>query len=131
MPIIQPDTSGAIDMGPIEPGTYPAKIVDVPFQMSAKNNPMIVPKFEINVDGKKPRVRQAFLVISGPGSFNFDQLLRACHFDELADKYKDPNVANPDFDTDQLVGQELQVIIDSRLDEKNNLRDDIKGFLKA
>lgn len=131
MPIIQPDTSEAVNMGPIEPGTYRAKIVDVPYQLSKKNNPMIVPKFEISVGDEKPRVRQAFLVISGPGSFNFDQLLRACHFDELADQYKDPSVPNPDFDTDTLVGQELQVVIDSRLDDGNNLRDDIKGFLKA
>lgn len=131
MPIIQPDTSQQIDMGPIEPGTYNAKIVACSFERSKeKGTPMIVPELEVNVDGKL-RKRKTWVVTEGAGSFNFDQLLRACNFDALADTYKDPNVANPDFDTDSLIGQELQVVVDTQLDKQGNPRDNIKTFLKA
>lgn len=129
MPIIQPDTSLAQEMGPIEPGTYPAKIVDVEYKTSKSGNPMIVVKFDVNVDGKS-RTRNAYVVVSGEGAFGFDQLLRACHFDDLADQYRDPSVPNPDFDTDNLKGIELQVRIDSEL-YQGQKRDNIKSYAKA
>jgi hypothetical protein len=129
VPIIQPDTSAAQEMSAIEPGTYPAKVVSVDFKMSSKNNPMIVPKFEVTVDGKK-RNRQSYLVITGEGAMGFDQLLRACKFDQYADQYRDPNQPNPDFDTDLLVGQELMVTIGNEI-YNGEKRDNIKGYLKA
>ncbi len=130
MPIINPDTSQALDMSPIEPGTYAAKIVDVESKLSQAGNPMIVVKTEVMVDGKV-RVRNAFLVITGQGSYAFDQLLRATGFEALADQYKDPEQENPDFDTDNLIGQEVQVVIDQGLDQNKNLRDNIKTWLRA
>jgi len=130
MPIINPDTSEAMDMSPIEPGTYSATVRQVDFKLSKeKKTPMIVPKFEVMVEGK-PRSRNANLVISGPGSSGFDQLLRATGFVELADQYKDPNQPNPDFDTDSLIGIELQVRIDQELYE-GEMRDNIKSFARA
>lgn len=132
MPIINPDTTEAIEMGPIEPGTYPAEIKAVDFQMSKNGNPMIVTSFDVTVEqGKKPRPRKAWIVITGPGSYNFDQLLRATGFDSLADQYKDPEQANPEFDTDNLIGQHLQLVIDNRLDEQGNKRDEIKAYMRA
>lgn len=129
MPIIQPDTSGMMEQGAIEPGTYPAKIIDVEFQNSkSSGNPMIVPKIEITVEGK-PRTRKAYLVITGEGAFNFDQLLRATGFGDTADQLKDPSVQpKPEFDTDELIGQEMQVIVEA--DTYNGqLRDKIRGYL--
>jgi hypothetical protein len=143
MPLIQPDTSEAVDLSPIPEGTYAAKVTEAPPQISKeKKTPMIVPKFAIEVPGReKPATRKAFLPVSGEGSSGFDMLLRACHFDELADQYKDKNVnPKPPFDTDQLIGQELMVIIVpepyQREDGQGNkvgeieMRDKIKGFLK-
>lgn len=144
MPLIQPDTSAAVDLStPIAPGTYPAKITEAKTQLSKeKKNLMVVPKFAIAVDDKTPRTRTSYLVIAGEGSYGFDQLLRACHFDDLADAYKDPSVTpKPDFDTDTLIGQELMVVVDAEYqqpkDQQGNpvgepqIRDRIKTFLKA
>ena len=129
MPVIQPDTSAATEMAAIEPGTYPAKVVSVEYKMSKSGNPMIVPKFEITVEGKN-RTRNAYLVITGEGAYGFDQLLRATGFSEQADQYRDPQQANPPFDTDDLVGCELQVVVDTEM-YQNQKRDTIKSYLKA
>lgn len=133
MPIIQPDTSAAEDMSQIEPGTYRAKIVACEVKTSKeKGTPMIVPKLEVVVvAGQKPRTRYAYLVTEGPGAGGFDQLLRATHFDKLADQLKDPSVSpKPPFDTDQLVNQELQVVVTEEI-YNNQKRDRINSFLKV
>lgn len=142
MGLLQPDLTEAIDLTPISEGTYKGKIIEAKAELSReKKTPMCVTKFAISVDEGKPRTRKAYITVSGEGAGAFDQLLRACHFDDLADKYKDPNVQpKPSFDTDQLVGQELNIIIVPDLYQKtdgagNNvgspeLRDKIKGYLK-
>lgn len=130
MGIIQPDTSAALDMSAIEPGTYMAKIVAADTGVSAKGAGKVVPKFEVMVNGKA-RKREAHLVISGPGSGSFDQLLRACGFVELADQYKDPTFQpKPEFDTDSFVGCEVQVVIGEEI-YNGEKRDRITGFLRA
>lgn len=131
MPVLNPDTSQAQDFTtPIEPGTYHAKIVACAAQNSKKGNPMIVPKFEITMPDGKTRTRQAYLVITGEGAMGFDQILRACHMTDLADQLRDPSVSpKPSFDTDTLVGQELQVIIEPNLYEGQK-RDQIAGYLR-
>lgn len=131
-PLIKPDLSDADSFGPIEPGTYDAKIESVEYKQSGKGNPMIVPKFVVTVDGKQ-RKRNAYLVIVGEGAYGFSQLLRACHFDELAAAYGDrsmPLDQKPEFNTDDLVGQELQVIIDHQI-YNGEKRDQIKNYLRA
>ena len=131
-PIIQPDTTEAVDLSPIEPNTYLAEVMKVDFQTSSKGGAMIVPSFDVTVEsGKKPRSRKTFLNISGPGSSGFDQLLRACHLDALADQFKDPAVQpKPQFDTDTLIGQKVQVVIVEDM-YQNQKRDKITSFLKA
>lgn len=142
MPLITPDTSEMIDTTPLPEGTYKAKVTAAEPKTSKKGNPMIVVKLEVTVPGQdKPRTRQAFLPISGEGAGGFDMILRACHFDDLAEKYKDPNVQpKPAFDTDQLINQELDLVIVpdlyQQLDAAGNpvgspeLRDKIKGYQK-
>ncbi len=132
MPILNPNTKDQVDMSPIEIGTYRAKIVEAPIGTSKKDNPVVKPKFLIQVNGQE-RPRQPSIVSSGPGSGQFDQLLRACHFDDLADRYKQ-GIEEP-FDTDRLVGQELMVVIDHEMytPEVGSPRkqDRIVAFLKA
>lgn len=143
MPLIQPDTSDAVDISPIDGGQYKATIKEaVPEISKEKKTPMIVAKFAIEVPGReKPATRKSYIPTSGEGASGFDMLLRACHFDELAEQYKDKNVnPKPLFDTDQLIGQELLVQIVpeyyQRKDAAGNsfgepeLRDRIKGYLK-
>lgn len=129
-PIINPDTSNITEMGPIPAGTYPAEILQVDFQTSKSGNPMIVVKFGVEVD-EKVRNRNSYLVITGEGAYGFDSLLRACGFENLADQYKDKNVQpKPDFDTDMLVGQRVNVVIEPTT-YNNELRDQIKSYLRA
>lgn len=130
-PLIKPDLTDADSFGPIEPGTYPAKIEQVDYKTSGKGNPMIVPKFAIEVNGKV-RKRNAYLVIVGEGAYGFSQLLRAAHFDELAQAYGDKSIPldqKPEFNTDDLVGQEVMVVIDHQL-YNGEMRDTIKNYLR-
>lgn len=130
MPVVNPDTSAAQEMSAIEPGTYKARITEVEFKNSkSSGNPMIVPKFAVKV-GDKERPRSAYLVITGEGAYGFDQLLRATGFDELADKFKAKEGEKPDFDTDDLIGQELNVVVEADT-YQGQLRDKIKSFLRA
>ena len=131
MPIINPDTSNMLDMSSIPAGTYPGEIAKAEFETAkSSGNPMIVVTTNVEVDGKS-RPRKSYLVIAGEGAYGLDQLLRAVGFSELADQYKNPSVQpKPDFDTDQLIGQRVNVIIEP--DTYNGqLRDRIKGFLPA
>lgn len=135
-PMLNPDTSAAEDFSqPINPGTYKARIVSCDVGKSKAGNPKITPKFKINVDGKD-RTRVAHLNISGEGSIGFDQLLRACNMEDLAEAYHDPQVSpKPPFDTDSLIGQELMVVVEENLYKPDNgpeqKRDQISGYLKA
>jgi len=129
MPMIQPDTSAATEMQAIAPGTYAGKILKVDYGMSAKGNPMLTITYELQVDGKA-RVRKGYHVITGEGAYGFDNLLRSTGFDAIADQYKAKDGEKPSFDTDDLIGKELQIVIDSQL-YNNELRDQIKSFLKA
>jgi hypothetical protein len=141
MGVINPNTRDMEDLGPSDPGTYPAVIKSCDAKASSKGNQMITPKFEIRAqaDGKAAtKTRTAYLVIEGKGTAGFDSLLRACHMDELADKYR--NGDRVPFDTDRLVGQEVLVVVDNEwytpTDDLGNKtgepekRDRLKNFLK-
>ena len=131
--MLQPDTAEGVDlMAPIEPGTYPAVIVAATPTTSKKGGSMLEVKTEIEVGGKTKK-RTGYVMVSGPGAASFDSLLRATHFDKLADEYKDPTVQpKKDFDEQQLVGQKVMVVIDQQLNKDNGqMRDQIKTWLKA
>jgi len=115
-PVLTPDTSEAEDFStPIAPGTYKARIESCDAGKSGKGNDKIMPTMKVK-EGDKTRTRTTHLVISGAGSSGFDEILRACHFDKLADQYKDKNLkTKPPFDTNSLVGQELLVVVEADL----------------
>lgn len=129
MPVIMPDTSAAEELSNIEPGTYPATIVSaVPKTSKEKGTPMLEVTFNVNVGGKE-RTRKTWVMTAGPGSFNFDTLLRAVHQEQLADEIK----ARPGqvaFDTDVLTGQLVQVVIETEL-YQGQQRDRVKTYLPA
>lgn len=129
-PIVTPDTTQMVNMGPIDPGTYKAKVKACGAQKGKeKGTNMIVPEFEVQV-GEDVRPRTAYICIEGKGAWNFDQFLRAVHMDALADQYADPNVQpKPPLDTDIFVGQELQVVIEPNM-YQGQLRDQITGYLR-
>lgn len=130
--MLNPDTAEGVDlMAPIDPGTYPAEITAVLPRTSKKGGSMIEVKTTITVNGKEKK-RTGYVMVSGPGAASFDSLLRATHFDQLADTYKDPTVSpKPAFDEQSLVGQRIMVVIDTQLDQNQQPRDNIKSWLKA
>jgi hypothetical protein len=85
---------------------------------------------KIQVDGKD-RTIVDWVITSGPGAFRFDQLLRAVNMNELADKYRAGEQVP--FDTEALVGQSLQIVVDKELDQKNPdlERNRVKSYLRA
>jgi hypothetical protein len=127
VPTIYPNLKDVKEFQPIKPGTYKASITKCETKTSKSDNPMIVPTFGVEVDGEVVS-RDAFLLITGKGAFRFDELLRACRFDDIADRMR----AGDDvpFDTDQLVGQRLQVTIENEPYE-NRIVDRVQRFLKA
>lgn len=132
MPLIKPDLSQALEFAALEPNTYQARVSAVEYKTSKNGNPMIVPTFMLKVGDKEVK-RQAYLVVNGEGAYGFGQLLRACGFTELADAYADKSIAladKPDFDTDDLVGHEINVVVDHTL-YNGETRDQIKNYLRA
>jgi len=126
MPIINPDTTGVKEIQPIEPGVHPGKIVACDFKTSKSGNPMIVPTVEIVADGVT-RKRNAYLVITGDGAYGFDSLLRACGFDEVADRLR--GGSKESFDTDVLIGIEVNVQVGQEA-YQGRMVDRVEGFLK-
>ena len=127
MPIIEPDLSG---VGPIEAGTYKAKIDEVVDGISKAGAPKLVVQFSVEV-GNEKKVRKVHMPYSGAGAFGFDSLLRACHFEDIANGLQKKNAAErPKFDTDQLIGQELMVVIEASI-YNGQPTDQINGYLRA
>lgn len=126
--MLMPDTS---ETGPIEGGTYNATITAAVAGISKSGAAKVVVDFEVDVNGKT-RKRTSHLSVTGSGSFGFDSLLRACHFDEAADKFRSKDVPASDkqFDEAQLVGQALMLTIEPDI-YNGQPTDKIVGYLKA
>lgn len=71
MPVVQPDFSEAIDLSPIDEGTYPAKMSVIKLTTSkAKGEPMLECTCVMQVHGK-PRERNTWMLTQGKGSGSF------------------------------------------------------------
>lgn len=129
MPIIQPDLS-EVQSNVIEPNTWMANITNVETGISKNGNPKIVVHLDVTAQGGKQFKRQSHLIITGKGAFQFEQLLRATGFGDVADAYKNPNAPKPDFDTDMLIGKPVNVVVEA--DTYNGAPSDkIQQFLAA
>lgn len=129
MSVIQPRTSDMVDLSPIDPGTYPATITACETGTSGAGNPKIVVSHEVTVpDRSEPAPRDNHLAITGKGTWGFDQLLRACSMEEIADRLKAGEDAP--LDTEVFIGQSVMVIIDQH-EYQGSMRDSIVGYLKA
>jgi len=129
MPIIYPNTSDMVDFSPIEPGPYRAKIAEVEVTTSKKSgHGMLVVKCLVDVGGRE-YTRSAYVMTEGKGAGNFDQLLRACNFGSQADAIKAGGEVP--FDTDDLIGQDVVVLIKHELDQNGQTRDRIDSFIAA
>lgn len=125
MPLIKPDLSET--SGVKEPGTYQAKIVSADPGVSGAGNPKIILKMAMQYEGKEVNYT-AHVPTAGKGAFVFENLLRATHFDDVANALRRrEDVA---FDTDNLIGQELLVVIENT-EQDGQTRDQVKTYLKA
>ena len=126
MALINPDLTGIKGLEAINPGVYPAKITKADPGVSKAGNPIVKAEFDVTVDNDS-RHRFASIPTSGAGAFMFEQLLRATHFDDVADKLKAGEPTS--FDTDSLIGQEINLQIESDM-YNGAVTDKIKGYLK-
>lgn len=114
MPLITPDFT---EVGqPIKPGVYNARIKDCESKQSQKGSTYLNWKLELFGD---PDVnnRVVFLStpITGKGAFRLQELYKAAMQEELDAKA-------PKFDTDSLIGREVNVTLVEGKDQEGNTR---------
>ena len=121
-PVIQPDFSEALDLSPIEPGTYPAKVIHFKPGVSKKGNPQLEGDVELVVD-RKTRGRKVWWNTTGKGSGSLQQYLRAIGRVDLT-------APGSSFDPDEIINVEFLAIVDST-EFEGQTRDQIVNCLKA
>lgn len=126
MPEILPDLS-EVQSNVIEKGSYEATIKTVTPGTSKTGNAKVDVEFEIMVGGNAVP-RTASVPTGGKGAFRFAQLLRATNFGPVADKLSKGE--RTPFNTDDLEGQRLTVVIDHEM-WNDEPRDKIEKFVKA
>lgn len=131
MPLIQPNLADVVSYDP-PVGTWQGEIVDVTDKVSGAGNPMLVVETLMEVDGAKYGIR-GYHVYTGRAAYGFENLLRACHFDDVADQLKRGEPLN--FNTDDLKGQKVQVIVTEGVDTRDpsgqTKQKNLKGYLPA
>ncbi len=131
MPIITPALDEVVSYDP-PVGTHEGTIVDVIDKPSSTGNPMLTVESLLEVDGLKYAIR-GYHVYTGRSAYGFENLLRATHFDDVADKLKKGERLN--FDTDELKGQRVQVIVEERVDNRDpsgqTKTKGVKGYLPS
>lgn len=128
MPIINPDTRDMVEIKPLDPGQYRARVLSCTPGTSKAGNPKIDVKFELSGPDGAVIPRTASLATSGKGTQGFDHFLRACGFDDLADQYRAGQAAP--FDTDSVTGVEVIVHVVPNMYE-GKLRDQIDDYSKV
>lgn len=127
MPIIYPDTSEAIEFGPLPVGVYDATIVSVGSGVSKSGNPKLDVQLSIGRPDGSTAQRTVSLVYTGKGARLFDQMLRSAGFGAEADQFKSGQ-ATP-FNTDDLIGQSVRVRIVHRTGDDGVVRDQVDQFV--
>jgi hypothetical protein len=125
MPIIQPDLSDVTSNDP-PVGTWPGLIVAVEDKPSKKGNPMLTVTVAMEIDGQKYELR-GYHVYTGKAAYGYENLLRACRYDDVADALK--RGERLPFNTDDLLQQPVQVVVEVQPDDNGNPRKQIKQYL--
>lgn len=125
MPIIKPDVTESSAFV-LEAGTYPGKLVSHDAMVSKAGNPMLVFDTEVNTPDGKVINRTLRVVTSGKGSFQFIDLLRACHLNDDANRFVQGS--NDEFNSDVLNGQEVLFTIEQTT-YQDRLQDQITKVL--
>jgi hypothetical protein len=124
MPIIKPNLADVVSNDP-PVGTWPATITEVTDKVSGAGNPMLVVRCAMEVDGQKYEL-SGFHVYTGRAAYSFENLLRATHFDDVADQLRRGQPL--DFNTDNLLHQPVQVTVEEGVDQNGQKRKNIKAY---
>lgn len=124
MPLIQPNLADVVSNDP-PVGTWPGEIVALEDKPSKKGNPMLTVTVAMEIDGIKYELR-GYHVYTGRAAYGFENLLRACRFDDVADSLKRGEPLN--FNTDDLMHQQVQVVVEEQVDDNGQKRKGIKGY---
>lgn len=112
--LIVPDFSEAAESKPVPPGTYSARIKAVEPKESQAGNKYLSWKLELF---GSPEVNNRIVfhrtMISGPGAFRLRDLYAAATGKKIADKES--------FDTMDLIGKELKVMLVEQKDQEGNV----------
>lgn len=112
MALIKPDFSEVSK--PIQPGTYNARVVAGEIQTSQKGQPMVSWKLELfGSPDVNNRVVFTRTMVSGPGASRLKQLYAAAIGEDLKD--------GEQFDTDSLIGKEINVTLVQGKDKEGNV----------
>lgn len=113
MPLITPDFSEVTDAVP--EGTYSARIKDCEAKTSQAGNAYLNWKMELfGTPAVNNRVIFMSTPTSGKGAFRLQQLYKAATGEDLG--------KNQQFDTDQLITREVQVVLVKQKDQDGNDR---------
>lgn len=123
--LIKPDFSEVTDSKPVPPGVYSARIKDVESKESQAGNTYLNWKLELfGTPEVNNRVVFTATPIKGAGAFRLQQLYKAATGEDIS--------ATSGFDTDQLIGKEVQVTLVEGKDKEGNVRSfpDVKTISK-
>jgi hypothetical protein len=113
MALITPDFSEVTESQPIQPGTYPARIIADEVGNSKAGNPMV--KWTLSLFGDPAwNNRQIFhrTPTTGKGAFRLQEIYKAAMNEPLA--------KGMNFDTAQLIGREVTVTLQQGTDQDGN-----------
>jgi hypothetical protein len=125
MPMISPDFSEAADFAPITPGTYKARVIECQTKESKKGATYLRWTMEVFGADESLKVNNRKFwyntMVTGKGAGNLKSLLRAA-MGEVPTQ----------FDTDALLGKEVQVVLVQGRDQQGNPSDfpDVKSVSK-
>ncbi len=123
MPLVTPDFSEVSESKPVPPGVYSARITDCESKTSKAGNPMLNWKLELfgNPDINN-RIVFTSTMISGKGAFRLQELYKAATGEAISDR--------SGFNTDALIGKEVQVTLVEGRDQEGNVRSfpDVKAI---
>ena len=114
MQMIRPDFSEAIDMSPIPPGKYRARIINAEYKVSKKSgDPYLNWKLEVSEPETKQTGKEFYHItmIKGKGTGVLKQFVSAVLNEEV-------DFSNFEFDPSDFYGRELMVTLQKKVDQE-------------
>lgn len=127
MPILEANFD---EIKPLEAGTFMGDILGLMDAMTQKGQRKVFLSSTLMVNGE-PKNKTYSIMLEGKGAFMWERLLRATGFSDVANRLS--NGERVPFDSDQLIGQSVQFVIEQRpsYNDPNKIEDTVVNFLPA